>query len=140
MMWRIIKIIWLVISSYISVFAAVMITFGFAAMLAFVKMYGYRIYAYSVQVLGTHFTQLMIGFIVIACGWMAHRFKRKNQVRYGAVEVIFGAVSAFAIASSLSPASRMLGPLTSLIGCAYVIARGMSNVSEGKLKRDAETR
>ena len=122
------KFLWLFMNAYVSVFAAVIIAFSFAAMIVFSRMYGYRLYVDSVRVFGTYYTQLLIGIIVITTGLLAHRFKQWNQIWYGAVEVIFGCVSSIAIASSLSPSNRILGPLSSLIGCAYVIARGMNNV------------
>ena len=137
---RVTKFVWMALGAYVSVFAAIMIAFSFAAFFMLIKVYGYGVYIYSIQVLGTHSTQLIIALIVIASGLIAHLFKQRNQIWYGTVEMIFGSVSSLAISANLSSGSTILGPLSSLIGCAYVIARGLNNISDGRIKRDAKFR
>jgi hypothetical protein len=59
---------------------------------------------------------------------------RGNWCGYGTVEIIFWIVSGFSIAFSLQPDKPWMPQGATLVGCAYVIARGMNNVHEAKPK------
>ena len=48
--------------------------------------------------------------------------------------MVFGTVSAFAIAAAFTPERAMLPQCASLLGCTYVIARGLNNISEANAK------
>jgi hypothetical protein len=103
----------------------------------FAKTKGLALYALTARTIGPHLTQISIGTIVACIGFAAHWFKGKSQHWYGMVEVIFGIVSGFSIALNLSADHPWLPQGARLVGCAYVIARGMNNVSEAKAKRKA---
>jgi uncharacterized membrane protein HdeD (DUF308 family) len=108
------------------------------ALVFFASLYGNRAYNGLVHVFGRIVTVILIGTIVTSAGFSAHWFKRKRQFAYGRVEIFLGTMSAFAIASTLSPDKPMLAQCVSLIACAYVIARGMGNMSEANTKELAE--
>jgi hypothetical protein len=88
-------------------------------------------------VFGLHLTQLLVSVLVIAVGWSAHRFKLRNKLWYGYVEVVFGAGSAIAVVSRVNFAaiefrSLTLAQYAALVGTAYVVARGLNNITEAK--------
>jgi hypothetical protein len=66
---------------------------------------------------------------VIIFGFLAFLFKRRNQFWYGMIEACFGVTSAITLAFSVLPSDMHMPQWASLAGCVYVIARGMSNVS-----------
>ena len=68
----------------------------------------------------------MIAFFIIGAGTVAHWYKRRNQFRYGLVEIVFGSSSAFAIALGMD-SSLDFAKWASLVGAGYVIARGLGN-------------
>jgi hypothetical protein len=68
--------------------------------------------------------------IIIAVGIGAYFFKQMNQHRYGFVEALFGASAVFAVAFGISPLSPTPSQLTTMVGSAYVIARGLNNWAE----------
>jgi hypothetical protein len=82
--------------------------------------------------LAGHSNQLMIAFLTIFAGLFAYIFKLRNQTRYGTIEILFGVVSAFGISLSSSGTTNVFARLTALIGCAYVISRGLGNRFEGR--------
>jgi hypothetical protein len=103
------------------------------------KKKGPALYAITARAISPHLTQLLIGSFVVAVGFAAHWFKGKNQHWYGRIEVLFGIVSAFSIAVSLSADRPWLPQGATLVGCAYVIARGMNNMSDAKAKLNTRT-
>jgi uncharacterized membrane protein YjjB (DUF3815 family) len=76
----------------------------------------------------------IVGLTTTLVGFLAHWFKRKNQRIYGRVEMAFGMVPGFAIASAINPERPLLPQCVSLVGCAYVIARGLNNISDANAK------
>jgi hypothetical protein len=76
---------------------------------------------------------LTIAVAVVFIGIAAHLFKRKNQILYGQVEVAIGAASAFTIAAGIKPAEAF-SRWVALVGCAYVVARGFNNWSDGLMR------
>jgi hypothetical protein len=92
---------------------------------------------FFVSIFGLHLTQLLAAALVIVLGWLAHRFKSWNKPWYGYVEVAVAAVSAIAVVSRLNLAAIDVGSLTlaqyaTLVGAAYVVARGLNNITEAK--------
>lgn len=77
--------------------------------------------------------RLEIATMVVSAGVLAHFFKRKNQIRYGQVEVIIGALSAFKVAEGINPAEAF-SRWAALVGCSYFIARGLNNWSDGLMR------
>ena len=92
---------------------------------------GSVVFKWLVRTFGIHLAQFAIFCGVVAVGAFAHWFKQKNQKWYGVVEVAFGAASAGSVSFRMMP-----GPLfaqwATLAGCAYVIARGLNNISQAK--------
>jgi hypothetical protein len=95
---------------------------------------GPALYAMTSRAIGPHLTQFIIGASVVFIGFAAHWFKGKSQRWYGRVEVLFGIASGFSIALNLSADHAWLPQGATLVGCAYVIARGLNNSSEAKAK------
>ena len=104
-----------------------------------VRLFGPSIYKWASDVLGTHPTQLIIGVMVAASGWLAHWFKGRDQRWYGIVEVFFGAASGFAIALSIDSNKPWPPQAATLVGCAYVIERGLNNMRVAKTRLEANT-
>ena len=73
--------------------------------------------------------KVLIGMLVIALGCGAHFFKMKSKLRYGQVEILFGAFSAASISGGLG-ANETLSQWIGLAGSAYVVARGLNNWSD----------
>ena len=80
---------------------------------------------------------MVIGVGVLVIGVLAHYFKRYSQLAYGVVEVVIGGASGFSIAFSLSPDHINLTQWASIVGCTYVVARGLNNVYDAKVKESA---
>ena len=97
-----------------------------------IEHYVTEAYIVAVRVIGLYGTQFLIGAGIVSLGLFAHWFKGKNQRLYGIIEVLFGSLSAFAIAFSLPSDNISLTEYASLVGSSYVVARGMSNMSEAK--------
>jgi hypothetical protein len=76
---------------------------------------------------------LFIGVLLV--GVVAHLFKRRNQGLYGAIEVAFGAATAWNVALGIKPSEPMFGRWTALVGCVYFIVRGLSNIQDYRAKR-----
>jgi hypothetical protein len=79
---------------------------------------------------GIHSFQFVIAATVIILGFLAFEFKKKHQLWYGRVEICFGISSAVTLSLSALPSDMHLTQWASLVGCVYVIARGMGNVSD----------
>jgi hypothetical protein len=94
--------------------------------------YGHNIYPWLVRIIGPYFSQIAIGSVIALIGWTAYRFKLRSQRWYGIVEAIFGGVSGYAIAFTLAPGKALLPQWASLVGCAYVIARGLNNMRDSR--------
>jgi hypothetical protein len=95
---------------------------------------GPRLFALSSRWLGTHGTQAGVGAVVVGMGLGAYWFKSKRQRWYGTVEIAFGAVGGFFICFTLEQGKTLLSQWVGLVGCAYVIARGLNNVAEASAK------
>lgn len=112
---------------------------GFGIALAQTFKHGRALYVAMILALGPHIVQIGIGVIVVGFGIGAHWFRRLNQRWYGMVEVVFGAVSGFTIAFSMIPSRPAPSQWASLVGCAYVVARGLNNMSDAKAKLNTRT-
>jgi len=88
------------------------------------------------QIFGVQVTQLLISLIVIALGSFAFLFKQKRLHSYGLVEVIFAAVAAVIASRQIKPNTEWAGPIASLIGCVYIVSRGLSNMRDGMKARE----
>jgi hypothetical protein len=101
-----------------------------------------RLFSYLVAHIGLHGTQYLIVLLVSLAGVTAYWFKRHNQRLYGLVEIVFALISATSLASGLTPGQAMISRWAALVGCAYILARGVNNYSDGKqLKaRDVDVR
>jgi len=75
-------------------------------------------------------SETLLALVIIGAGFIAFGFKKINLLFYGMVEVAFGISSALTLAFSGLPSELHLSQWTSLVGCVYVISRGMSNISD----------
>lgn len=97
-----------------------------------VGKYGQITFLFLVSSLGLHVAQIFVSTSVILAGIAAHLFKKRNQMMYGLVEVAFAAAFAFSISAGLSPEKVFLSQWAALVGCAYVVARGLNNFTDGQ--------
>lgn len=104
-----------------------------AALFVSVLDYGDLIYDRLVSEVGSHAIQIGIAVATITIGTLAHWLRGKNQTLYGLIEIAFAVASAFVITQGMSTAKGLLAQVTALVGCAYVVARGLGNVAEGRL-------
>ncbi len=81
-----------------------------------------------------HGGQSLIAACVITLGFLAYEFKKKDQLSYGRLEICFGISSAITLSFSILPSEMRLSQWATLVGCVYVIARGVNNVNDGKHK------
>jgi hypothetical protein len=67
---------------------------------------------------------------------LAHWFKIENQKMYGAVEVAFGAVSAWTMHLVFQQNASPFAQYASLLGGAYVVARGLNNIKDANARAE----
>lgn len=82
---------------------------------------------WAIRAIGLGPTQFFISVLIIALGFVAHYFKKKNQKVYGNVEIIVGGLTALVVAGTLRRGNQDLSKWATLAGAAYVIARGLGN-------------
>lgn len=90
---------------------------------------GYEFLKHTVGVQGT---QYVIAASVIGAGIAAYFFRKTSQYIYRLVEVLFAAIAAIRISLRLQPQQILFTEWVALVGCAYVVARGVSNMSEAR--------
>jgi hypothetical protein len=79
------------------------------------------------QSIGVQSAHIGIWLFVCVIGVAAHTFKLVNKFRYGITEIAFGVISSGVIVFRISPNDSVFSQWAALVGCAYVIARGMNN-------------
>lgn len=80
---------------------------------------------------------LILATVAGGAGFIAFAFKLFNKWLFGAVEVVFGVVSAYTISLTIMPGKLVLSQWTSLAACAYIVARGLTNAYEASEKKHA---
>jgi len=113
-------------------FAGILIAVWFAVRL--VWNHGPAWFAFASHILGIYGAQSTTAAAVIVAGVCAHWFKQKKQKWYGMVEVAFGGVAGWSICFTLAPGQALFSQWAALVGCAYVIARGLNNWAEANEK------
>ena len=78
--------------------------------------------------------QFLVAIVVVSMGVFAHWFKRMNQAWYGGVECAFGVIYGISTAFGIRPGEPMFGHWATLVGCIYIIARGLNNISDARGK------
>ena len=116
---------------FIGRFSVVVMFFLVWAMVIMFRMI-YLMFPLATRLLGIYGVQILIAISIIAIGFLAYEFKKRDQLSYGRVEICFGISSVLALAFSTLPNEIHLPQWVSLVGSAYVIARGRNNVSEAK--------
>lgn len=111
-------------------FGALMI-FATWAIVITIRLFYLMIVATTRQ-LGERSVQILILGSVVAAGFFAHEFKKRDRYLYGGIEVCFGIGTAIVLVFSSSPLELHLSQWSSLVGAAYVIARGRNNVQDAK--------
>jgi hypothetical protein len=86
------------------------------------------------KTVGPHVAHAVIVLSVGLAGLIAYIFKKVNQLLYGLSEVVFAGASAVHVAGSLTARDAMVTQWAALIGFAYLISRGLGNISEGAEK------
>jgi hypothetical protein len=95
------------------------------------------IWRYLASNLGLRVTQMITLMLVIGLGWCAYRFKLRNKLYYGYLQVFFGLLSAAAVIQNINFAvadlsNETLAHSVALIGAAFVVANGLRNRYEAK--------
>jgi hypothetical protein len=98
-----------------------------------VVIFGADVYQDLAQRLHNRPFQLLVIFAVMFSGWILHRFKQWNQYLYGVTETAFGVASIIRVASGIGQ-QALLTQWTIIVGCVYIIARGLNNCHEAKSK------
>ncbi len=77
-----------------------------------------------------------LAVLVLPVGFTAAWYKKKNQLRYGTIEVVAGVLTAFAATFQQKDfdSPRAL----TVVGAAYVVARGFGNIKEARDKEEAK--
>lgn len=114
---------------------ALVLVGGFLFVLQATFRYGTKTFWYLGQVLGRSYADLIVLFLVFTVAVLAYELKQRQQGWYGLTEIVFGAGSAANIAFSMVPGSSTLPQWVGLFGCAYIIVRGLSNVTEAVHRR-----
>ena len=86
------------------------------------------------QRIGIQRTQYVIAASVVSAGITAHFFRKAHRLLYGLIEVAFAGIAAIRISPHLQPQQILFTQWVALVGCAYVVARGLNNVSEARRK------
>ncbi len=108
---------------------------GMVSLAPFVR----RGYTWMMQACGVAVSHLLLATLVMALGVSAFIFKSKYQRTYGIVEVLFAGVAAVVAARQIKVGQDWSGQLATLVGCIYIVSRGLSNVRDGLLaQRQAE--
>ena len=94
--------------------------------------YGPGWFVYASKIVGLYGAQAIVALAVIAIGVGAHKLKQKKQRWYGRIEVAFGAAAAVNLCFTLLPGQSLFSQWAALIGCAYIIARGLGNYTDAK--------
>ena len=92
------------------------------------------------RTLGFYATQALMVSIVLFLGWAAWQLKRRKQFGYGLTEVCFAGVSTCRATIGLSRGTFDLAHTILILGCVYIAARGISNMSEGRRESSARPR
>jgi|SRR5882724_10695353 len=101
---------------------------------------GRRVFESLENLVGLHPVQVLLCFTVMGAGAYAFWFKRRNQLWYGIVEVMFGSASGVAVAFGITSTKASLSQWATLVGCAYVIARGLNNCAEAEERKSGLVR
>lgn len=101
--------------------------------------HGRDLFAFLYQTLGRFGAQASVACAVLVVGGLAHMFKQRNQLWYGILEVGFAGGCAASIASGMSPHEALFSQWAALGGAAYVVARGLNNISEAKRRYASKT-
>jgi cation transport ATPase len=103
-----------------------------AAIFVIILSYGSRTYEVITGEFGEHAVQIAIALVTILIGVGVHFFRIKNLTLYALVEIAFGVASAFVISAGLSTAGRFLPRVAALVGCAYIVGRGLENLEKAR--------
>jgi hypothetical protein len=82
---------------------------------------------------GPRFRWLLVG-CVLGVGTVIHVFKRINQLWYGITEIIFGAATMYRVAETWPQGGTMATQWVAVIAGAYIVARGLNNCQEARIK------
>jgi hypothetical protein len=77
---------------------------------------------------GKYFNYIAISALPI--GYAIHRFKRFNQIYYGAVEILFGIATAAGTTLGIKNFGGAQG--ITIMGAIYVVARGFNNIYDAQ--------
>jgi len=93
----------------------------------------------AVRFLGDYGAKLLVATCIVALGFLAYEFKKRDQLLYGRIEICFGIASGITLAFSSMPNEMHVTQWASLVGSAFVIARGRNNISDAKHSPGAST-
>ena len=119
---------WLVLSATLS------LTFVFADLFIWITPYLRQGYALTLQKLGLQTTQLLLSAVIMGLGGLAYVFKQKDQRMYGIIEIIFAGAASVITSRQVRLGGDLASPIASLVGCVYIVSRGLNNYSDGLRK------
>jgi hypothetical protein len=121
--------------SLLRIVLSTLLGLGMTFVFAEAQQHGAKLFFYLGRLLGVRGAQVVLIVCVCVTGWFAHEYKRRQQIRYGMLEVLFGVVSAVSVGFSMIPGNSTLTQWVALVGSGYVIARGLNNVSDGRTEK-----
>lgn len=112
----------------------------FAAVFDVVYFYASRVFWALGRAFGVRGAEVALVVLLFGVAWLAFEFKRRQQGWYGLCEIGFGITSGATVAATMVPGSSTLPQWMALVGCGYIIVRGMTNVRELREKKIANER
>ena len=123
---------WLILSGF------ALAIFFLADVVILLAPYAGQGYSWAMQTLGLQAAHLLLAASVISLGIGAFFFKTDYQPAYGVVELLFAAVGAVIAARQIHPGGDWSGQIATLIGCVYIVSRGLGNIKDGLEAKDKE--
>jgi hypothetical protein len=102
--------------------------------------FAHKFFTHLLRALGLQGTQLAVGASVLIIGLYAYRFKVRNQLAYGLVEIVFAGAAGVVTAKQMTTGEQLPACVAGLIGAVYVVSRGASNFVDGTRKAQASSR
>lgn len=121
--------------SLLQIVVSSVLALGMTFVFAEAQQHGAKLFTYLGKFLGIRGAQIVLIVGVCVAGWFAHEYKRRQQIRYGMLEVLFGVVSTVTVGLSMIPGNSTLTQGVALVGSGYVIARGLNNVRDGRSEK-----
>lgn len=101
-----------------------------------------QIFHFLTSTLGLHAAQILVSIIVLFAGWCVHTLRQWSKLYFGMMQIGFGVVSAVVVVSavnltSINLSNVSLAQLVTLLGCVFVIGRGLTDCHEARHPKES---